>query len=94
MVLINAHAQTEEKDEEEKELFYTALEDAVDLSKGNIRLVLGDFKTKVGHEEYYKATVEKHSLHVNTNYNGIKLIDFALGKGLVVKSTMFPRKDI
>lgn len=41
-----------------------------------------------------QSTIGKHSLHVNTNDNDIKLIDFALGKGLVVKSTIIPRKDI
>lgn len=28
------------------------------------------------------------------NDNGSKLIDFAIGKGLVIKSTMFSKKDI
>jgi len=94
MVLINAHAPTEDKDEEKKELFYAALEDAFDLSKGNVRLVLNDISAKIGHEECYKATVGKHSLHVNTNNNGIKLIDFALGKGMVVKSTVSMKSHI
>lgn len=29
-----------------------------------------------------------------SNGNGSKLIDFTVGKGLVIKSSMFPRKDI
>jgi len=86
----NAHAPTEDKDEEEKELFYATLEDTFNLSKGDIRLILGDFNAKIGRVECYKSIIRNHSLHVNTNDNGIKLIDFALGKGMVVKSTMFP----
>ncbi|KAF0689235.1 Uncharacterized protein FWK35_00032715, partial [Aphis craccivora] len=29
-----------------------------------------------------------------TNDNGTKLVDMAIGKGLKVKSTMFPHKNI
>lgn len=57
MVLINAHAPTEDKDEEEKELFYATLEDTFNLSKGDIRLVLDDFNAKIGREECYKSTI-------------------------------------
>jgi len=94
MVLINAHAPTEDKNEEEKELFYATLEDTFSMSKGDIKLVLGDFNAKIGREECHKSTIGNYSLHSSTNDNGTKLIDFALGKGLVVKSTMFQRKDI
>jgi len=94
MVLINVHTPTEDKEEEAKEMFYAALEDTFNLSKGDIRLVLGDFNAKIGRKECYKLTIESHSLHINTNDNGIKLIDFALGKDMLVKITMFLRKDI
>jgi len=33
------------------------------------------------------------SLHTINNDNGTKLIDFATGKGLVIKNTMLPRKN-
>jgi len=36
MVLINTHTPKEDKDEEEKELFYATLEDTFNLSKGEI----------------------------------------------------------
>lgn len=94
MVIINVHAPTKDKEEEEKDMFYAALEDTFNQSKGDIRLVLGDFNAKIGREEVYRSTIGSHSLHTNTNDNGIKLIDFALGKYMVVKSTMFPQKDI
>lgn len=61
----------------------TALKNTFDLSIGNVRLVLGDFNAKISHVEYNKSTIGKHSLYVNTNDNGIKLIDFVLGKGMV-----------
>lgn len=34
------------------------------------------------------------SLHAITNDNKTKLIDFAVGRSLAIKSTMFPKKDI
>jgi len=36
MVLINVHAPTEDKEEEEKEMFYAALEDTFNLSRKGI----------------------------------------------------------
>jgi hypothetical protein len=35
-----------------------------------------------------------HRLHEHSNDNGSRLANFALGKGLIIKSTMFPRKYI
>jgi hypothetical protein len=52
VVLINVYASTDEKDEEEKELFYTILEDVHESAKGNIILVLSDFNAKIGRERY------------------------------------------
>jgi len=57
IVLINVHAPTDEKDEEEKELFYTILKDVYESVKGNIILVLGDFNTKIGRESYYRSII-------------------------------------
>ena len=94
IVLINAHAPTKEKDDEEKEEFYSTLEDVMDTSVGDVKIVLGDFNAKIGKEALYRAVAGAHSLHEITNNNGMKLINFAIGKGLFIKSTMFPRKEI
>lgn len=94
IVLINVHAPTDEKDEEEKELFYAILEDVYDSIQGNIILVPGDFNVKIRRERYYQTIIGNHSLHEKSNDNGTKLVNFAAGKGLVVKRTVFPRKDI
>lgn len=84
MILINIHVPTDNKDEKEKELFYSTLEDVFNTLVGQVRYILEDFNTKVG----------IHSLHATPNGNGSKLIYFAVGKGLVIKNTMYPRKDI
>ncbi|XP_025406268.1 uncharacterized protein LOC112680398 [Sipha flava] len=55
---------------------------------------LGYFNAKLGTENIFRATIGNHSMHDITSENGLRLIDFASGGGLFVKSTMFPRKDI
>ena len=49
---------------------------------------------KVDREECFRPTIGKYSLHEETNENGLRLIDFAAEKGLVVKSTFFMHKRI
>jgi exonuclease III len=50
--IINAHAPTEDKDDEEKDKFYLELERVYSqCSKHDIKMVLGDFNAKVGKEE-------------------------------------------
>ena len=49
---------------------------------------------KFGKENIYKPTIGNESLQNETNNNRIKMIQFALYKGLNVRSTMFPYKDI
>ena len=49
---------------------------------------------KVEKETMFRQVAGKHSLHDETNDNGLKLIDLATGNGLVIKSTMYPHKNI
>jgi len=42
----------------------------------------------------FSSIAGNHSLHSETNDNGLKLIDLAVGNGLLIKSTMFPHKNI
>jgi len=70
------------------------LEDKMDTAVSDIVIVLGDFNDKIGKEALYRAVIGTHSLHEVSNSKGMKLINFAIGKGLCIKSTMFPHKDI
>lgn len=94
MVIINVHAPTEEKGDDEKEEFYATMEDVYDSSAGSIKIIVRDLNTKVGRELEYRAITGGHSLYERTNNNGNMLIDFAIGNGMSLKSTMFSRKDI
>jgi hypothetical protein len=59
-----------------------------------MKILLGDFSTKVGRENIFKLTVGNESFHEVNNYNGVRVVNFATSKNLVVKSTMIPHRKI
>jgi hypothetical protein len=59
-----------------------------------MKILLGDFKAKLGREDTFKPTIGKESLHEDSNDNGVRVINFSTPKNLVVKSTMFPHRNI
>ena len=63
-------------DENEKKFFYTTLVNIITSLTSSLKIVLGDFNAKIGHETCYKKVVGNYSLHVNMNDNGSKLIYF------------------
>jgi hypothetical protein len=44
----------------------------------------------VGREDIFKPTIGSESLHETSIDNGVRVVNFATSKNLVVKSTMFP----
>jgi len=48
----------------------------------------------MGQEEMQRPITGKYSLHTLSNDNGIRLINFACSKNMVVASTLFNHKDI
>lgn len=82
ITIISVHAPTEDTDEEEKAEFYEELEKAYDhIPQFDMKIIMGDFNSKIGKENIYYPTIGKHSLHNNTNNNGSHLMDFAMSKG-------------
>jgi hypothetical protein len=55
--------------------------------------LLGDFNAKVGRKNIFKPTIENESIHQDSNYNGVRIVNFATSKNLVFKSTMFPPRN-
>ncbi|KAL4084269.1 hypothetical protein QTP88_028094 [Uroleucon formosanum] len=93
--LISVHAPTEDNPQEGKETFYDDLESTINtLPNNNIQILLGDLNAKIGKETAFKPTIGLHSLHNITNDNGLRLVYLATGKGFIIKSTMFPQKNI
>jgi hypothetical protein len=75
-----------------KEKFYEELERVLDKFP-NMKFVLGDFSVKVGKEDILKLTIGNENLHEISNDNGIRVLNFATSKNLIVKSTMFPHHN-
>ncbi|XP_067615689.1 craniofacial development protein 2-like, partial [Eurosta solidaginis] len=91
---ICAQSPTEEKDDEVKDTFYEQLERTYErCPRHDIKLVLGEFNTRVGKDGVFGPTVGKFSLHNETS-NGLRLIDFAGGRNMVISSTRFMHKRI
>ena len=57
-------------------------------------LAYGDFNAKVGREDILKPIIGQESLHQDSNDNGVRIVNFATLKNLVVKSMMFPHRNI
>jgi exonuclease III len=89
------YAPTEETEEEEKDKFYTKMEEEINkVQRHDVKMILGDLNAKIGREEVYRSTIGKASLHEDSNYNGLRLIDFAVEKKMIIKSTWQAQKDI
>ena len=94
IIVLNVHAPSEEKSDESKDSFYEELEQVFDhFPKYHMKILL-DFNAKVGREKIFKPTIGNESLHQYCNDNGVRIFDFATSKNLVVKSTMFPHRNI
>ena len=59
-----------------------------------MKSLLGDFNAKVGRENMFKLTIGNESLHQDSNDNGVRIVNFATSRNLVVKSMMFPHRGI
>jgi hypothetical protein len=78
-----------------KDSFYEELKHMFDkFPKYPTKILLGDSNAKVGREDTLKPTVGNESLHKIGNENGVRGVNFATSKNLIVKSTMFPHRDI
>ena len=78
-----------------KESFYEEVEEVFDhFPKYYMKILLGDFNAKLGREDIFKPVIGQESLHQDSNDNGVRLVNFAISKNLVVKSTMFPHRKI
>ena len=59
-----------------------------------MKVLLGDYNAKLGRENIFKPTIGNESLHQDNNDNGVRIVNFATSKNLVVKSKMSPyQKD-
>jgi len=78
-----------------KDSFYEELEEVFHhFPKYHMKILLGDFNAKLGREYIFKPIIGQESLRQDSNDNGFRIVNFATSKNLVVKSTMFPHRNI
>jgi len=93
IAMLNYYAPTEDKNNDVKSEFYESLENAYDSLPGNtVKIIVGDLNAQIGREPNYRPTIGKESQHLASNYNEIRVINFAVYKHLVVISTDFSEK--
>ena len=72
MIVLNLRAPSEEKSYDSKENFYEELEQVFDsFPKYYMKIVLGNFNTKVGRDNILNPTIGNESLHQDSNDNGV-----------------------
>jgi hypothetical protein len=59
-----------------------------------MKITLGDLNAKVGREDNFKQTIGNASLRQDSNDSGVRVVTFATSNNLVVKSTIFPHRNI
>jgi len=59
-----------------------------------MKMLLEDFNAKVERDNIFKPTIGQESLHQDGNDNGVRLVNFTTSQNLVVKSKMFPHRNI
>jgi hypothetical protein len=58
------------------------------------KILLGDFNEILGRRDIFKLRIGNESLHQDSTGNGVRRINFATSNSLVVKSRMFPHRNI
>jgi hypothetical protein len=95
VIVLNVHAPSEDKGDEEKDSFFEELGRVFDqFPRYDTKIILGDSNAKVGRENIFKPTIGNESLHEISNVNGVRVLNFAATKNLVIKSAMFPHRKI
>jgi hypothetical protein len=94
IIVLNMHAPSGDKSDDSKDSFYEEMEQVFDnFPRYHMKILLGDLNAKVGRENIFKPTIGNESLHQDSNDNRVR-INFATSKNLVVKSTVFPHRNI
>jgi exonuclease III len=89
IIVLNVHAPTEDKDDDDKkDSFYEALEHIFDqFPRYHMKILMGDFNAKVERGDILKPVIGNESLNEASNDNGVRVVNFATSKNLIVKST-------
>ena len=58
------------------------------------KILLGDFHATVGRENIFKLTDRNVGVNQDSNDNGVRIINIATLKNVIVKNVMFPHRNI
>jgi hypothetical protein len=95
IIVLNVHAPTEVKNNDSKDSFYEELEQVFhNFPQYHVKILLGDFNTKLGREDSFQPTIGSESLRQDSSDNYVRVVNFATSKNLVVKSVMFPHQNV
>jgi hypothetical protein len=94
VIVLNVHALSEEKSNDSEDSFNEILEQVFGhFPKYPMKILLGDFNAKLGREDIFKLTVGIANLHLPSNDNGVRILNFATLENLVLKCTLFPHRN-
>jgi hypothetical protein len=77
-----------------KDSFYEEPERIFDKFFKEHEILSEEFNSKLGKEDIFKLTIRNESLLEIISDNGVRVVNFATSKNLIVKSTMFPHCNI
>jgi hypothetical protein len=94
IIVVNLHATFVNTSDDILDSFYEELGRVFDqFPRYDMKTLLGDFNAKVGREDIFKSTIGNESSHEISNDNGVRVVNFATSKNLVVISTMLPHRS-
>jgi hypothetical protein len=72
------HATSKEKSDDSNDNLYEELEQVFDhFPKYHMKILLGDFNTKLGRGNIFKPTIGNESVHKDSNSNDVRIVNFA-----------------
>ena len=92
MTIIQIYAPTAEKDDNEMERFYSALETTIDQNKEYYTIIMGDWNSKLGKNNLVRGILGPYGIG-KKNVRGEKLIQFAASNNLKIAGTFFKKKE-
>jgi hypothetical protein len=89
------HAPSEEKSDDSEDIICKELEHVfIHFPKYHIKILLGDFNAKLWRDVIFKPTIGNEGLRQDIKDGGVRTVNLAISKNLVLKSMMFPRRNI
>lgn len=90
--IIQVYAPTEESDEEEVNIFYDTVYEALGKAY-DVFILMGDFNAKIGMPLKDEYLVMKQHGYGTRNIRGQRLVNFAMENKLAIINTFFKKKD-